>query len=138
MAELGNLVGAIRDALDGDPEVGRVFDTYAGPNLTEDDFPVVVFSIAVGVTTHFPGAAGAVDQITGSVLVYHHTLAAEGTAAMRDIADRTQAALHQSNLTATGWRSIQCRLVSRSPIEAIGEGMYQQVDTYNLIGEPTL
>ena len=139
-AQLTDLVAAIRNALDAVHGVGLVFDSYAGPNLTEADFPVVVFSVApVHVSTFMPGAAGAVDQVTGGVTVYHFSLAPLGTQAMRELMDKTQEALHQSNITtATDWNSIQTRLVSRSPIDALGEGMYRQVDQYNLIGEGTI
>jgi len=138
-AQLGNLVAAIRDALDAVPGVAPAYDAYAPPNLTEADFPVVVFDVApINVTTHMPGAAGSVDQITGTVKVYHFTLSALGTVAMRDLMDLTKEALHQANLTATGWRSIQTRLVNRSEMDAEGEAMFGQVDTYNLIGEGTL
>ena len=135
-AQLNQLVAAIRNRLDRVGGVGMVYDSYAAPNLTEADFPVLVFSLGgLNVTTHF---SDTIDQVTGTVVVSHHTLCADGTAAMRRIMEATYSALHRSNLTSTDWTSIQLRCVARGAIVAIGEGMYAQDDTYALTGNASV
>lgn len=139
MANMRQIIEAVKGAIAAAPPLGSTFASYAGPNLTESDFPIIVFAVeTINVSTFMPGAAGAADQVTGALVVYHFTLSAEGTRVMHDLMEDTKARLHQQDLTADEWSSIQLRLVSRSGIEAAGEGMYNQIDTYNLIARGTL
>lgn len=133
MARLQAIVTAIREQLAGvEGEGVGVYDTQAPPNIGDDAFPLVVFSVQpVTPATYFGDTP---HDLLGTFLVYHHTLSAKGAAELRGIEESTYQALHKTRPEADGYVDVQLRCLVRGGIDFIGEALFGQTSEYEILG----
>jgi len=136
VARLQTIVNAIREVLKPVESSGAgVYDTQAPPNLSEDSFPLLVFSLRELTPITF--MSGAPSDLLGTMLVFHHSLGPKGAGELRKLEDDTYEALHKTRFVVDGWADVQLRCLLRGGIDFIGEGLLGLTDRYEILGRET-